>query len=601
MVKGRGVPVLLLMLVLALRPHMAGGAYPFAQGLFLIPILVGFAILLLSPMEAGGFPKRFLPVLLLPWVLLCWSLITLFWAPDPGQGVRESIALSGNITVFSMAFWFMRRETEFRTGSVLVPGLIVIPVLASALYQRMFGLARIRETLKEMGASGDLVADLALIITDNRVFAGFLNPNMLAGFLAIGICLALDLLLTAPDRKRFFFFSFLTGAQCAVLVLTGSIGGSMAAVVMAGAVLLVRREFRLGEIAIAGAVIVLIAGGLLAIRGGGFLFGPESSLVQRSGYMAAGIRMALVHPVLGWGSGSGPGALMGFVAEGVRPVADPHNFLVRAWISWGLPGFLLLLAFLSLWLHAVIRLFTARGWRRVPMGYAGFAFGSVAFLGHSLLDMDFFVPETALFGWCALGAAVGLAAAHDEGDSARAAISRNGFTFAMGTAALVLVLVLPVFVFLQGESLAFRAGRAVAERDFETAARLYKDARGMLPMNGRFALDEGRARFASGDRAVADELFRKADSLMRASPYPFWEMGRAAQAAGKWQSSILPLEKALLRYNTSPRIRIDLARAYLNLGDAGKVYRLLEEAQRLAMFDPQVRGLTDEILSRMDR
>ncbi len=599
MIKGRGVPVLLLMLVLILRPHMAGGAYPFAQGLLLIPVLVGLALLLLSENKTGSVPKRLLPVLLLPWILLGWSLLTLFWTPDPGQGIRECIDFIGNISVFFITFMLIREEKEFAIGSVLVPGLIVIPVLASAVYQRMFGLARIRETLLHMETSGDPVADLALIITDNRVFAGFLNPNMLAGFLAIGICITLDLLLTTPDRKRFLFFSFLTGAQCVVLILTGSIGGSMVAVVMAGAVLLVRREFKFGEMVLAGTIIVLIAAGLLAIRGGGFLFGPESSLVQRGGYTAAGIRMALIHPVLGWGSGSGPGALMGFVGEGVRPVTDPHNFLVRAWISWGLPGLLLLLAFLSLWLRAGIRIFAVRGWRRVPMGYAGLVFGSMAFLGHSMLDMDFFVPETALFGWCALGAALGLAAAHEVGDAVPAARPGNGFTLTLGAAALVLVL--PVFVYLQGESLAFRAGKAAAEREFETAARLYRDARGMLPMSGRFALDEGRARFAAGDPALAAELFQKADSLMRASPYPSWEMGRAAQAAGEWKDSIPSLETALLRYKTSPRIRIDLAKAYLKLGDAGQVYRLLKEARRLAMFDPQARNLADEILSRMDR
>ncbi len=599
MIKGRGVPAVLLILVLTLRPHLAGGAYPFAQGFLLVPVLVGLALLLLSLSETEDITERYFPALLLPWGLLLWSLVTLLWTPDPGQGVRESIALLGNLTVFTMAFLLIRKEKGFETGSVLIPGLIVTPVLVSAFYQRIFGLGKIREALRHLETSGEDVVDLALIITDNRVFAGFLNPNMLAGFLAIGICLTLDLLLTASDRKRFLFFSFLTGAQFAVLVLTGSIGGSMAAVVMAGAVLLVRREFNLREMVFAGAVLVLLAAGLFAIRGGGFLFGPDSSILQRGGYMAAGIRMALSHPVLGWGSGSSPGALMGFVAEGVRPVADPHNFMVRAWISWGLPGLMLLGGFLFFWVRAVIRPFTVRGRRRVPIGYAGLVFGSMAFLGQSLFDMDFFVPETALLGWCVLGAALGLAAAQDENYGAGAAISRSGFTLTMGAAALVLVL--PVFVYLQGESLAFRAGRAMAERELKTAARLYKDARGMLPMNGRFALDEGRARFAAGDPVLADELFRKADSLMRASPYPSWEMGRAAQAAGEWQGSIPSLEKALLRYDTSPRIRIDLARAYLNLGDAGQAYRLLEEARRLAMYDPQARELADEILSSVDR
>lgn len=442
------------------------------------------------------------------------------------------------------------------------------------------------------------MADLAMIIADDRVFAGFLNPNMLAGFLAIGICVTLDLLLTASNRNKYIFYAFLTGGQCLVLILTGSVGGSMAAVVMAGAVILVRREFRIRDVALAGGVVFIIAAGILAIRGGGFLFGPESSLVQRGGFMAAGVRMALVHPILGWGSGSSPGALMGFVAEGVRPVADPHNFLVRAWISWGLPGLLMLLVFLSLWLKAVFKFFKAADLRQAPMGYAGFVFGAAAFIGHSLLDMDFFVPETALFGWCALGAALGIAMS-DKGESRFEAVDVPGsWTRAAGAAALILVL--PVFVFLQGESLAFRAGKAVGGGEFKMAADLYRDARAMLPFNGRFALDEGRARLAAGDAAAAGELFSEADLFMHASPYPSWELGRAAQAAGQWENSIPLLETALSRHRTSPKIRVDLARAYLNLGEGEQAYRLLKEARRLSMFDPRTGAAADEILSRMN-
>jgi hypothetical protein len=346
--------------------------------------------------------------------------------------------------------------------------------------------------------------------------------------------------------------------------------------------------------------VVILAAGLLRLRGIDFLIGPDSSITQRAGYVAAGIRMAWIHPLLGWGTGASPGALMGFVAEGVRPVADPHNFLVRAWISWGLPGLSVLLVFISLWIKGVIQLFREKGVRMVPQGYAGLVCGSGAFFGHSLLDMDFFVPETAWFGWCVLGAALGLAAAHQKDDGGATASSPgNRLTLTMGAAALILVL--PVFVFLQGESLAFRAGKAVAEKEFETGVRLYEDARVMLPMNGRFALDEGRARLGAGDTSMANELFLKANSLMKASPYPSWEMARAAQASEQWQSSIPLLEAALSRYNTSPRIRIDLARAYLNLGDAGQVVHYLEEARRYAIFDLQARELADEVLMRMEQ
>jgi len=599
MIKGRGVPVLLLMSTLILRPHLAGDTYPFAQGLLLIPALVGLALLLLSPNKLGGVQKRFFPVLLLPWALLCWSLLSLLWAPDPGQGVRECIALLGNLTVFTLVFLLMFEDKEFATGSALIPGLVLIPVLFSAIYQRMFGLEKIRETLQKMDLAGEPVAQLAGFISQDRVFAGFMNSNMLAGFLAITIPFTLDLALSANHRWRLIYFYLLLAFQGTVLILTGSLGGTLAAAVMAGAVLMVRRGGRSRELILACAILTLFAVGIFSIRGSGFLFGTDSSLLQRAGYIAAGVRMALVHPLLGWGAGSSPGALMGFVVEGIRPVADPHNFLVRAWISWGLPGLFLLLAFLTLWFHAGIRFFVTRGWRRVPMGYAGFLFGGAAFLLHSMLDMDFFVPETALFGWCAIGAALGMAAAHEPGGGTGAPRPRNGLTLTIGATALIMVL--PAFVFLQGESLAFRAGKAASEGEIETAARLYRDARVLLPMNGRFALYEGRVRYSSGDVDLADELFRKADSLMLASPYPSWEMGRAAQTAGEWKSSITPLETALTRYKTSPRIRIDLARTYLNLGDAGQVYRLLEEARRMAVFDPQTRNLADDLLSGTDR
>ena len=599
MVKGHGVSFLLLILVLTLRPHMAGAAYPFAQGLLLIPALVGLAMLFLNAVQSPLPGKRLLWVLVVPWALMAWSLMSLTWTPDPGQGAREAVDLLCNLTIFTVVFIMIQERPDLQKLFVPVSALVVLPVLASAVYQRIFGLDRIRETLLIMDRSGEPVADLAGFISQHRVFAGFLNSNMLAGFLAISIPLTLDLALAASHRRRIIYFSILTALQAAVLLLTGSLGGTLVALAMAGSVLILRRGIGPRVIVPGCVLIILLGAGLLSIRGVGFLLGPDSSLVQRAGYMAAGLRMTAVHPLIGWGAGASPGALMGFVASGIRPVTDPHNFLVRAWISWGIPGLVLLLVFLSLWAKNIIGLFRDTGTRMLPPGYAGFVFGSGAFLAHSLLDMDFFVPETALFGWCALGAALGLTACHFEEGERETRISMTRWRMVLGGMALLLVL--PAFVISHGESLAYRGNKAMDSREYEKAAILYSNARAVLPFSGRFAIDEGRARSAAGDEELAVELFRKADSLMRASPYPSWEMGRAFQEEGHWSDSIAPLEKALSRYPTSPRIRIDLARSYFNLGDSGQVLRLLEEARSLAMFDPQSYELADGILSRVDR
>jgi hypothetical protein len=69
----RGVAAALLM-VLITRAHLSGIAYPFAQGLLLIPALVGLALLLLSPAGDAGQGRKWREwALILPWVLCIWS------------------------------------------------------------------------------------------------------------------------------------------------------------------------------------------------------------------------------------------------------------------------------------------------------------------------------------------------------------------------------------------------------------------------------------------------------------------------------------------------------------------------------------------------
>jgi hypothetical protein len=537
--------MILLLGVLMIRPQVSGIAYPFSQGFLLVPILIGLSLLFLSSKYwFHGVAKKTGVYLILPWLLFFWSITSLLWTPDPGQGVRECFALLFNLVIFSLAFYIAHDDAGLRKSAGTLLGLVTVPVLLRALYQRFFGLPRLREALQSMAESGEDISDLAGVISADRVFAGFLNSNMLAGFCAIIIPLTLDLALTAREGSRRLLFSLMLAAEGIVLILTGSLGGTLAAAAMAAAVLVVRKGAHRRFIVPGLGAMVLLVGLLILIRGTGFLTGPDSSLIQRAGYMAAGIRMALVHPFAGWGAGSSPGALMGFVAEGIRPVADPHNYLVRSWIAWGVPGLGVLLLWLVLWVRSVLLPVRKIGWQNCPEGYAGLVFGACAFLA-------------------------------------------GGIALAM---------VLPSLMFLQGEFTAFRGGRAFQEKDYSRAAALFEDAGRILPYNGRFALDEGRAKVASDDVKAAGTLFDKADSLMRASPYPSWEMGRLAQARGDWAGSLLHLSVALDRYPTSPRIRMDQAVAYLTLGEPQQAYNLLREARRYAWFDSEARELADEAL-----
>jgi Flp pilus assembly protein TadD len=362
-----------------------------------------------------------------------------------------------------------------------------------------------------------------------------------------------------------------------------------------GAVIVAKRGIRRLELAGIGTAVLIMLAGLLAFRGIDTFLGTESSFVQRGEYIAAGVRMALFNPLLGWGSGTSPGALMAFVGEGVRPVTDPHNFLVRLWIELGIPGLVLLGGFLVLLARRSVRALAFDGTRGSSPGYTGYLFGAAAFLLHGLMDMDFFVPETALFGWCAFGALFAAAPVTEE----MKPVGERNTVFWRVLGGLTLAAVLPSLVFVQGESLAFRGKKAVESGDFAGAAELYRNASRLLPVSGRFALEEGRARFTTGDPAGALDLYGKADRLMTASPYAPWEIGRAAQAKADWQASLPFLERARSRYPTSPRILIDLARSHLNLGDVASARKVLGEAIRVSDFDPEAGRVARMILDRI--
>ena len=138
----RGVVSVLLISVLVFRPHLSGETYHFAQELLLIPLLVGMGLLLLVP-RGCTVHKGDLLILSLPLLLGLWTAFTLLWAPDPGQGVRGSAALALNLSVFTTIYLLGRDSDWLDRGFAWLSGLVVVPVLAVALYQRVFGFAEL--------------------------------------------------------------------------------------------------------------------------------------------------------------------------------------------------------------------------------------------------------------------------------------------------------------------------------------------------------------------------------------------------------------------------------------------------------------------------
>ena len=583
---------ILFISVIALRPHISGAVHPFVEGFFSIIVLLALAILVLSDdIRLSDSESANLTLGLLV-CFYAWSVLSLIWSADRGNGISEVVTLTMGVGVFILSFHFSRgfeRNSKY-FGAVVI--LASTPVVLRAFYQKIWGLETLRGVLADMSAVGQDVGDLTGYIASGRVFAGFLNPNMLAAFCAIMVPVAIALTVKQKALHTKVVFGTVTLALWVVLILTGSLGGALAAVVGIMVFTLLAGKIGGRSIVLLIAFALAIVFAVFTIRGTDFLLGPDGSLTQRAGYMAAGIRMFFERPLPGWGSGSVPGALMGFIARGIRSVTDPHNFIIRSMINWGILGMLIMSGFFISLFYSI-----RKGLKNSENRLLGAAFSgaSAAFIFHSLMDMSFSVPETAFFGWVVMGGALGCISGSRE-ETTRIT-NRNTKKIAIGTA--LLALCVPVLLYFQAEFSFFQGNQAYMSGDYEESSRLFNESSKLLPLSGKYHIREGRSLMNLEKLSDAREKFMRAAKLTPYSPYPPWELGRLEAKLGNHEKALSFLDSAIEKYPTSPRIRLERAHVLMKLGRGEETVMELVGAEAYASFDPEtariIRQALDEI------
>ncbi len=575
--------------VIVLRPHISGAVHPFIEGFFSIFVLLALAILVLSEdirISDSASVNLTLGFLVCIYV---WAIISLIWSSDRGNGISEVVTLTMGVAAFFLSFHFSRElgRNEKYFGAIVV--LTSIPVILRAFYQKIWGLDALRGVLADMSASGQDVGDLIGYIASGRVFAGFLNPNMLAAFCAIAVPIVIALAVKQKELRAKVVFAMITLALLVVLILTGSLGGALAAAIGIIVFTLVSGKIGGRSIILFFAIAVTIVFAVFAIRGTDFLLGRDGSLTQRAGYMAAGIRMFLERPLAGWGSGSVPGALMGFIARDVRPVTDPHNFIIRSMVNWGILGILIMSGFFSSLFYSIWKGLKSNGNRLLIAAFSG---SSVAFLFHSLVDISFSVPETALFGWVVMGGALGCTSGFREETIRRT--NRGTKRMALGTA--LLALCVPVLLHFQAEFSFYQGNQAFISGDYEESSMSFNESSSLLPLSGKYALMEGRSLVGLGKFSDAREKFLKAAELTPFSPYPPWELGKLEAGSGNNEKALSFLDSAMEKYPTSPRIRLERAQALMKLGRGEEAVLELVEAEAYTSFDPEAARIVRQAL-----
>jgi O-antigen ligase len=370
-------------LLLAGLPAWGGKLQPWADWLAAACVfLIGAVAWATAGRLRPGTPLH-IKLLAVSLLLLCPAL---FASVAPYEGVRIALLFSAAVALLAVC--------------MDVPSVATAARWAVAAGGALAGLWGLREYLFTWAITGD---------SSWRPFAGFLNPNALAGYLLVAVP-ALDAAAVSlwrqaqgkqpghPARVLWLITALLAGLATAAFLFTGSKGALVGAFAAAGLTVVVRTKKRLplaAALAVAVAVILLLPPVRNRVRAA-FSSQRGTSLAFRSRTWAGTVDMALARPVLGWGPGSFKHVYPRFAR--VAFTASAHN----SWLQWaaesGFPAAVVLLA-------ALVALACALARTPGPWATAGL-FGLVAVAIHNLFDYTWYLPPVSLALFALVGAAL---------------------------------------------------------------------------------------------------------------------------------------------------------------------------------------------------
>lgn len=359
----------LLCLLTALIPVIGGGGifFPSAISLYLPQILI-FLVLFYFALKGELF-SSFLYYPLVAFAI--FSLLSLIWSVDKNASLVEAFRIIACLSIFPLALSLEKEKISWVIFSLALSGGFV------ALYG-------IGEYLRTWLITGDPTW---------RIFSTFVNPNILAGFLATVIppTFALFLLFQKGD----LFLGFLLFAQIIALFLTGSRGGFLVLAVAALFLLIFILRLKMwlpllkkGIPLLLIAFIVAYFGGFIRplsrrVVGGGTVEEVQSSAFRTLLWRSAGTMIR--DKPWGWGGGTFELVYPRYAIGGFSRTA--HNSYLQFASELGIQGLLALLLFLFL-----IGFHICKRHTRLPTDAAlllgSCLVGGFASAFHSLVDYD---------------------------------------------------------------------------------------------------------------------------------------------------------------------------------------------------------------------
>ncbi|MCK4437282.1 O-antigen ligase family protein [bacterium] len=406
-----------LLILIFFRPLISGITWKWSNTYFQLLILFLIGVWLLRMVLEGRITFLKTP-LDLPILAFSIALIVSTIKTVHRQASLEQFYQFMSYPLLYYLFINILRERKEITAVISTILAVAILVSLYGIYQNYIALEETREWVR-IYHSGQFSSQFMSRLGTHKVFSTFVYPPALAGYLSLVFPLAFCFLIYAQSKwmRILSGLTLVSGGLC--LYFTYSKGGWVAAflsMIFLFAILLCRKMQskgcdyrekirRYGPLILIFLLILIIPFLFPAIRE--FLLEHEpfnhlegffGSLTVRVDYWKAGLGMLRDYPVFGSGLGTFGTLYAKYKLPQGREVQLAHNNYLQVWTEMGILG---IVSFLWLWI-----VFLKRGWRLInrlrgteAAVAVGCYVGVVAFLIHSLVDFDLYVPGIAMNVW----------------------------------------------------------------------------------------------------------------------------------------------------------------------------------------------------------
>ncbi len=334
------------------------------------------------------------------WLFVLMGFLSIFDSPQKAFSFYNWYHLVGvYVIIYYLSAEFLNEKERFKMlFYALALGSIV--VIAYAFYQYLVGISTVSEHWVDTSAFPTMKL---------RLYSLWENPNLFAGYLDVGMSMALGIGVMVKGRLRLICAAFFA-AMGACLVLTYARGAliSIAFMLVVYAVLYNRKL--LVPLILVGAVL-LLADHTLFMRMDSLLKGGDTSTQLRIALWESTLAMIMDHPLLGigWGAYYFVYPLYDFYMQGhFIKIVHAHNMYLNIAAEIGLIGFgaYMYCFFSTLWRALRNFRYVEEDFLRGILLGCGLALVSLAVNG--LTDYVLFNTELSLLYWllCGLVAAL---------------------------------------------------------------------------------------------------------------------------------------------------------------------------------------------------